>query len=183
VNARELKPFVVFLALGASACAGAGSGSGSGSGSAHVVAADAETQREVARVLDDFHDAAAHADEARYFGHFAPGGVFLGTDATERWDVAAFRAYAHPHFAKGKGWTYRAVARHVVATSSGSVAWFDELLESRLGPCRGTGVLLRAGATFLIAQYNLTLTIPNERVDDLKRMLAPPAPPGDPATP
>ena len=50
----------------------------------------------VTAALDDFHDAAAKADEDRYFGRFAPGGVFLGTDATERWDVKAFRAYAHP---------------------------------------------------------------------------------------
>src|SRR5580692_1603200 len=56
----------------------------------------ARASRDVAAVLDDCHDAAANADEARYFGHFAPEGVFLGTDASERWDVAAFRAYAHP---------------------------------------------------------------------------------------
>src|SRR5262249_42795332 len=60
--------------------------------------ASADPGAEIGRVLDDWHDAAAHADEARYFGHFAPGGVFLGTDASERWDVAAFRAYAHPRF-------------------------------------------------------------------------------------
>lgn len=52
--------------------------------------------------------------------------------------------------------------------------WFDELLESRIGPCRGSGVLLRSGDTFRIAQYNLTLTIPNERVDDLRKMLTTP---------
>jgi len=34
-------------------------------------------------VLDDWHRAAA-ADEARYFGHFAANGVFMGTDAKER---------------------------------------------------------------------------------------------------
>src|SRR5439155_3716313 len=59
------------------------------------------------RVLDDFHDAAARADEERYFAHFAPEGVFVGTDAGERWDLKAFREYAHPHFAKGKAWTFR----------------------------------------------------------------------------
>src|SRR5271168_3840018 len=56
--------------------------------------------------LDDFHAAAAAADEARYFGHFAADGVFLGTDATERWTVDAFRAYAKPHFDAGRGWAY-----------------------------------------------------------------------------
>jgi hypothetical protein len=32
-------------------------------------------------VLDDWRRAAASADEARYFGHFAANGVFMGTDA------------------------------------------------------------------------------------------------------
>ena len=68
---------------------------------------------DVARVLDDWHAAAAAADESRYFGHFAEGAVFLGTDATERWTVEEFRRYAHPYFAKGKAWTFRAVSRHL----------------------------------------------------------------------
>ena len=36
--------------------------------------------QQVAAVLDDWHQAASVADEARYFGHFAPNGVFIGTD-------------------------------------------------------------------------------------------------------
>src|SRR6266545_7462239 len=36
-----------------------------------------------AAMLDDWHAAAAAADEARYFAHFATDAVFLGTDATE----------------------------------------------------------------------------------------------------
>jgi hypothetical protein len=46
-------------------------------------------QQKIAAVLDDWHQAASVADEARYFGYFAPNGVFMGTDATERWTVAA----------------------------------------------------------------------------------------------
>jgi hypothetical protein len=34
---------------------------------------------QVAAVLDDWHHAAAMADEARYFRHFAANGVFMGT--------------------------------------------------------------------------------------------------------
>src|ERR1700744_2006164 len=68
-------------------------------------------EAQIRAVLDDWHDAAAHADEERYFAHLGPDPVFLGTDATERWDKAAFRAYAHPHFAKGKAWSFRATRR------------------------------------------------------------------------
>ncbi|MEM7519043.1 MAG: nuclear transport factor 2 family protein, partial [Planctomycetota bacterium] len=52
----------------------------------------------IASLLDDFHDAAARADLERYFGHFAPNGVFIGTDATERWPVEEFRAFCEPYF-------------------------------------------------------------------------------------
>ncbi len=136
----------------------------------------AAAERDVSRELDDFHDAAAHADEARYFAHFAPDAVFLGTDATERWDLAAFRAYAHPHFASGHGWTYHPQRRAVVFAPDGTVAWFDEdLMGEKAGPTRGSGVLVRSsdGGRWLIAQYNLTFTIPNERFEDLRKLLAP----------
>ncbi|HEY8073930.1 MAG TPA: nuclear transport factor 2 family protein [Labilithrix sp.] len=126
---------------------------------------------QIATVLDGWHDAAAHADEARYFGHFAEGGVFLGTDGKERWTVPEFRAYAHPHFAKGKAWTFRAVRREI--TFSGDTAWFDEDLDTpHLGPARGSGVLVRdAGGTWKIAQYNLSIPIPNERFAEVKAII------------
>jgi ketosteroid isomerase-like protein len=114
----------------------------------------------VNRIVDDWHQAAAQADEPRYFGHMSGDAVFLGTDATERWDVAAFRAFAHPYFAKGKAWTF--VPRHRNVTVSGDTAWFDEALDSAsYGECRGTGVLRKVGGDWKIAQYNLTIPIPN----------------------
>ncbi|HEV7764814.1 MAG TPA: nuclear transport factor 2 family protein, partial [Thermoanaerobaculia bacterium] len=72
------------------------------------------TPADVNRVLDDWHQAAAVADEARYFGAMSPDFVFLGTDATERWDLAAFREFSHPYFAKGKAWTFVPRDRHVM---------------------------------------------------------------------
>jgi ketosteroid isomerase-like protein len=115
----------------------------------------------VGRTLDDFHRAAAAADEVRYFSHLAPDGVFLGTDPGERWTTPEFRAYAHPHFAAGKGWTYVPRARHV--TVAGDVAWFDEIVDNaKYGACRGTGVLERSGGEWKIALYSLTFLVPND---------------------
>jgi ketosteroid isomerase-like protein len=139
-------------------------------------------EREIAAALDDFHDAAAHADEPRYFAHFAREAVFLGTDATERWDVEAFRQYAHARFATGKGWTYRSVRRAIRVSSDGAVAWFDEdLLGEKAGPCRGTGVFVRVREgdrdRYLIAQYNLTVTVPNDRFAAVRRAIDEPIAP------
>jgi hypothetical protein len=127
-------------------------------------------EADAAKVLDAFHDAASRADEAAYFATFAPGGVFLGTDKTERWDVEAFRAYAHPHFAKGQAWTFKATRRAITLSSDARVAWFDEDLASvHLGPVRGSGVLVRAEqGAWKLAQYNLSVPIPNEKFKDVK---------------
>ena len=147
----------------------------------------AEAEKEISATLDDWHDAAARADEERYFRHFTSDAVFLGTDATERWDTAAFRAYAHPHFARGKAWSFRAVRRAIRVAPGGLYAWFDEDLDTpNMGPARGSGVLVRGttGEPWRIAQYNLSLTIPNDRMKEVKSLLsgaAPaPAPPEKP---
>jgi hypothetical protein len=127
----------------------------------------------IAAVLDDWHHAAAAADEARYFGHFTSNAVFLGTDATERWTLTEFRAYAKPRFDAKKAWSFQPRDRHIDFSSDGSVAWFDEALDTpNLGPCRGSGVLLLQKGVWRIAQYNLTMTIPNALARDVVTMVA-----------
>lgn len=123
----------------------------------------------VASVLDDWHRAAAQADEDRYFAHMAEDAVFLGTDGTERWDKAAFRAYAHPHFAKGRAWAFKAVRRTVTLNAEGTAAWFDEDLDTpNLGPCRGSGVLTLEKGAWKVRQYNLSVPIPNALMKEVK---------------
>ena len=127
---------------------------------------------QVSAVLDDWHAAAAAADEARYFGHFAEKAVFLGTDATERWTVEEFRRYAHPYFAKGKAWSFKAIERHVAFSPDGSVAWFDEKLDTpNLGPSRGSGVLVKVGGDWKIAHYDLSVPIPNDLMKEFKERI------------
>jgi ketosteroid isomerase-like protein len=132
----------------------------------------ADSRTGINTILDDWHDAAADADEARYFAAMAPEFVFLGTDATERWDVAAFREFAHPYFAKGKAWTFTPRDRHVILSPAGDVAWFDEKLDSAsYGECRGTGVVRKIGNTWRVAHYNLTIPIPNDLSKSVVEMI------------
>jgi len=126
--------------------------------------------------MDAWHAAAAAADEEAYFALFAPDAVFLGTDATERWTVEEFRAYAHPHFKNGTGWTYTGRDRHVAFSSRGDVAWVDERLDNaKYGELRGTAVLVQVAGDWRIAHYNMVFPIPNEIavevVDRIKRAL------------
>jgi hypothetical protein len=134
--------------------------------------AGAPAQAAVAAALDDWHAAAAAADEPRYFKHFAPDAVFLGTDGTERWTVEEFRRYAHPYFVKGRAWSFKPLGRHVSISSDGAVAWFDEALETpNLGLARGSGVLVRIKREWKIAHYNLSVPIPNGLMKEVKERI------------
>lgn len=124
--------------------------------------------QEVEQTLNSFHEAASKADGKTYFSLFAPEGVFIGTDAGERWTVEEFKKYAEPHFKKGKGWTYVKRTRHVDFTTSGDAAWFDEILDSKnYGTSRGSGVLRKIGNDWRIAQYHLTFPIPNDLAEKM----------------
>lgn len=130
------------------------------------------TKQAVAETLHDFHDAASKADGPRYFDHFAVGAVFLGTDATERWSVEEFKAYANPYFSQGKGWTYVASERNVSVSAGGSTAWFDERLQNeKYGEVRGSGVLVFERNRWRIAQYNLAFPVPNELSSAFMKLL------------
>ena len=143
----------------------------------HTEALHAQEAR-VREALDAWHAAAAASDEAAYFALMTPDAIFLGTDATERWTRDAFQAYAHRPFSEGHGWRMRATRRDVVMVNF-YVAYFDEDLEAaNLGPARGSGVLFRdAEDRWRIAQYNLAITVPNERFEEVRTLLSPPPPP------
>ena len=130
-----------------------------------IMAAQSGNDEEiVGNVLDSFHGAAAAGDWETYFNLMSDDGVFLGTDAGERWTKQEFQAYADGR----RGWVYRSKERHINLTPDGNTAWFDEILDSAsYGTARGTGVVIRTGSGWKISQYHLTFPIPNELVDDL----------------
>ena len=116
----------------------------------------------VSVVLDELHQAAAEADAEAYFKLYARDFIFLGTDATERWDRRQFMAYATSRFARGQGWTYTTRERHVYIGPGAQVAWFDERLHNvRLGDTRGSGTLVKEDGDWKISQYHLTIPVPN----------------------
>lgn len=117
---------------------------------------------QVNQVLNAWHQAAAQADFDTYFGLMSPESIFVGTDATEHWGYEAFKAYAKPYFDAGRAWSFTPLQRHIYG--HGDVVWFDELLDTQMGSCRGSGVLRKIDGSWKIEHYVLSLTVPNEEV-------------------
>lgn len=133
-----------------------------------------QDERAAAATLDRMHEAASKADGATYFGQYAPDARFIGTDASEHWSLAQFRAYADPIFSRGRGWTYHPHDRRL--SVSGDFAWFDEKLDhDAYGELRGSGVLRRTEGGWKIEQYVLSFAVPNDRADAVVDLIRAPA--------
>lgn len=115
--------------------------------------------------IDLWHKAAAEANFEAYFNLMTPNAVFIGTDATENWQVNEFKAYAKPHFDKGKAWNFTPVERNVFVSEDKQTVWFDELLNTQMKICRGSGVLTKENNQWKIAHYVLSIAIPNPKVN------------------
>ena len=125
-------------------------------------------EAQIAAVLDRLNAASTAADGPAYFGLFTPDARFIGTDATERWSLPEFRAYAEPYFARGRGWSYMPSARVITIApiDCRCIAWFDEeLSNATYGQTRGSGVLRLTDGGWKIEQYVLSFAVPNDRAD------------------
>lgn len=132
-----------------------------------------ETQiKEISQTLDDWHNAAATANFEAYFELMTSDAVFIGTDASENWQRSEFMRYAKPHFDNGKAWSFNAVERNIYPDESYHFAWFDELLDTQMKICRGSGVLRKEDGKWKIAHYVLSIAVPNENVDALVKLKA-----------
>ncbi len=119
------------------------------------------------KVLDDWHLAASNADFDSYFSKMTADGVFIGTDATENWQNAAFKEFSKPYFDKGKAWSFTAVERNIYMNKAEDFAWFDELLDTQMKLCRGSGVMKKENGQWKIAHYVLSIAVPNDNVAEL----------------
>lgn len=122
-------------------------------------------KKKINTTLDSWHKAAANAEFDNYFSYMTSNGVFIGTDASENWQLEAFKTFSKPFFDKGKAWSFKSLQRNIYFDKSQNTAWFDELLDTQMKICRGSGVLIKVGNDWKIAHYVLSMTIPNDNTN------------------
>ena len=120
--------------------------------------------------LEAWHKAAADADFDTYFGLMTSDAVFIGTDATENWQNKEFRSYSKPYFDKGKAWSFSTLERNIYLGADRDMAWFDELLDTQMGICRGSGVLVMDDGIWKLKHYVLSIAIPNDNVAEVTEL-------------
>ena len=126
----------------------------------------AQDKSNIDQALTQWHEAASEANFEEYFSLMTEDGVFIGTDPTENWQNKDFRAFSKPYFDRGKAWNFKTLERNIYTEENSDIAWFDELLATQMGICRGSGVLKKTEEGWKIAHYVLSITIPNENVEE-----------------
>ncbi len=132
-------------------------------------AAQNKDEKLVNQTLDQWHKDVADANFDNYFNAFTKDGVFIGTDANEIWNVDEFKSFSKPYFDKKQTWDFKPLKRNVYFSENQKIAWFDEILDTWMGVCRGSGVMKKVkNGKWKIAQYVLSVTVPN---DDMKKII------------
>lgn len=126
-----------------------------------------KNQQKINTTINSWHDYASKANYDEYFNLMSPNGVFIGTDATENWQIEAFKTFSKPYFDKGKAWSFTPLNRNVYLSNNQKIAWFDELLDTQMKICRGSGVVIKSKGEWKIAHYVLSMTIPNDKTKEV----------------
>ena len=124
--------------------------------------ATAQDKKDINTMLDKWHKAAADVQFDNYFSYLTDDAIYIGTDATENWNKKQFQAFAKPYFDKGKAWNFKTLERNTYFNPDNKTAWFDELLDTQMKICRGSGVLIKVDGQWKIKHYVLSMTIPND---------------------
>ena len=139
----------------------------------NVVKVDENTiRKEVNTLLVNWHKAASDANFKEYFKELDSTAIYIGTAAEEIWTKEQFANFSKPYFDKGKAWSFTTLERNIYVSKSANIVWFDELINTWMGTCRGSGVLEKKEDSWKIKQYVLSVAIPNDDIQaviDIKK--------------
>ena len=121
--------------------------------------------------MNDWHKAAAVGDELVFFGSMGSDAIYIGTDASERWHKKEFEAWSKKYFDRDSAWDFKPIERAFYFSQNKEVAWFNETLNTWMGVCRGSGVLEKVDGAWKLQHYHLAMTIPNEKVDAVLKLM------------
>lgn len=121
--------------------------------------------------MDNWHKAAATANEDLFFGSMTEDGIYLGTDKTEKWTRDEMAEWANEYFQKESAWSFTATERDIYFSEDGNTAWLNEKLDTWMGVCKGTAVLVLKPEGWKIALYDLSVTIDNDKIDQFLELI------------
>jgi hypothetical protein len=128
-----------------------------------------ETEQ-VNQLLNQWHKDVASFQFDAYFDKMTSDAVFVGTDASEVWTKNEFMTFSRVFFEKKQTWDFKPLERHIYMDDKSKLAWFDETLDTWMGVCRGSGVVVKTDNNWKIQHYVLSIVVPNEDVQAVTKL-------------
>lgn len=129
------------------------------------------SSNEIDSLMNRWHKAAATADEDVFFGLMTENAEYIGTDPSEHWKRDELKKWSEKYFQRESAWDFKPKSRIIHFTQNGQYAWFDELLDTWMGDCRGSGILVKTNEGWRIEQYVLSMTVLNDLTKDYIKLL------------
>ena len=133
--------------------------------------ADNELVGEVTSFINDWHKAAAEANADAFFGGMTKDGIYIGTEAGERWLRDELREWSKKYFERETAWDFKPSKREIYFSENEDYAWFEERLDTGMGECHGSGVLKLTQDGWKVKHYHLSVTVPNDKLDAFKQLV------------
>ena len=122
-------------------------------------------------LVNAWHHAAAVADEDAFFGFMSADGIYIGTDASERWLRDELKVWSKKYFDTDKAWDFKPLSRTINIGPGNHIAWFDETLDTWMGVCRSTGILEKRNDQWKLVHYQLSIAVPNDKIDGYRLLI------------
>ena len=106
-----------------------------------------------------------------FFGSMTEDGIYIGTDASERWLRDELAEWSKKYFDRDVAWSFTPLSRTIRIGQGGEIGWFDELLDTWMGTCRSTGVVVLKDGVWKITHYQLSVAVPNEKIDQYRILI------------
>jgi hypothetical protein len=129
------------------------------------------TQDQIHKFLDNWHHAAAVADEETFFGLMTKDARYIGTDASENWERDELKEWSKKFFERESAWDFKRIERHIYVYEDQKLAWFDETLDTWMGICRGSGVVILTEDGWKLKHYVISMTLPNEKTKEFLEII------------
>lgn len=132
-------------------------------------------QMEVDSFMNRWHHAAAVADEDVFFGSMHKDCIYIGTDSSEYWLRDELKAWSAKYFDRESAWAFTPISRNSYRQGASDLIWFDELLETWMGPCRASGIIMDTPEGLRLKHYHLSIAVPNDVVNGYLQLIGRPA--------
>lgn len=95
---------------------------------------------------------------------------YIGTDETEDWLRDEMKEWSKEIFKRESAWDFKTKNRNIYLDEDEKLAWFDETLDTWMGVCRGSGIVVLTEGEWKIKHYVLSVIVPNDLIQEYLKL-------------